>query len=239
MADTNHQAQYQTRRSEIETYFDRTAVDAWAKLTSTAPVGRIRTTVRAGRDQMRATLMGWLPQDLNGARVLDAGCGTGALSVLCAARGAEVVAIDLSSTLVKLAEERMPAPSELNGGSIRFMSGDMLDPALGKFDYVLCMDSVIHYREADAVRVLSGLAARTQHAILFTFAPKTPLLATMRAIGRLLPRSNRAPWIEPVSVNNLYRLLSKDPALHDWTPVRTHRVKSGFYTSQAMELTRS
>lgn len=112
MADTNHQAQYQTRRSEIETYFDRTAVDAWAKLTSTAPVGRIRTTVRAGRDQMRATLMGWLPQDLNGARVLDAGCGTGALSVLCAARGAEVVAIDLSSTLVKLAEERMPAPSE-------------------------------------------------------------------------------------------------------------------------------
>jgi len=87
--------------------------------------------------------------------------------------------------------------------------------------------------------VLSGLAARTQHAILFTFAPKTPLLATMRAIGRLLPRSNRAPWIEPVSVNNLYRLLSKDPALHDWTPVRTHRVKSGFYTSQAMELKRS
>jgi len=145
MADTNHQAQYQTRRSEIETYFDRTAVDAWAKLTSTAPVGRIRTTVRAGRDQMRATLMGWLPQDLNGARVLDAGCGTGALSVLCAARGAEVVAIDLSSTLVKLAEERMPSPSELNGGSIRFMSGDMLDPALGKFDYVVCMDSVIHY----------------------------------------------------------------------------------------------
>ena len=239
MAERTSQAQYQTRRGEIETYFDRTAVDAWAKLTSTAPVGHIRTTVRAGRDQMRATLMGWLPQDLHGARVLDAGCGTGALSVLTAARGAEVVAIDLSPTLVKLAEERMPSPSELNGGSIRFLSGDMLDPKLGRFDYVVCMDSVIHYCEADAVRVLSGLAERTQHSILFTFAPKTPLLATMRAMGRLLPRSNRAPWIEPVGVNNLYRLLGKDAVLKDWNPARTYRVKSGFYTSQAMELTRS
>ena len=236
---TENTATYTSRRSQIEDYFDRTAVQAWEQLTSDAPVGRIRTTVRAGRDQMRATLMGWLPQDLHGARVLDAGCGTGALSVLTAARGAEVVAIDLSPTLVKLAEERMPSSSELNGGSIRFLSGDMLDSALGKFDYVVCMDSVIHYCEADAVRVLSGLAERTENAILFTFAPKTPLLATMRAMGRLLPRSNRAPWIEPVSVNNLYRLLGKDRVLQNWNPAQTYRVKSGFYTSQAMELKRA
>ena len=45
------------RRGEIETYFDRTAVEAWARLTSDAPVGRIRATVRAGRDRMRATLL--------------------------------------------------------------------------------------------------------------------------------------------------------------------------------------
>jgi hypothetical protein len=35
-------------------------------LTSDAPVGRIRATVRAGRDRMRATLLSWLPQDLRG-----------------------------------------------------------------------------------------------------------------------------------------------------------------------------
>ena len=44
---------YQTRRDEIETYFDRTAADAWAALTSDAPVSRIRRTVRRGRDAMR------------------------------------------------------------------------------------------------------------------------------------------------------------------------------------------
>ena len=72
---------YLERREKIEAYFDRTAADAWKRLTSTEPVGRIRTTVRAGRDWMRSTLLSWLPDDLTGARILDAGCGTGALAV--------------------------------------------------------------------------------------------------------------------------------------------------------------
>ena len=62
---------YNERRSEIETYFDRTAADAWSALTSDAPVSRIRQTVRAGRDEMRATLLSWLPADLTGLRVLE------------------------------------------------------------------------------------------------------------------------------------------------------------------------
>ena len=40
---------YLERRGQIEDYFDRTAVQAWERLTSDAPVGRIRATVRAGR----------------------------------------------------------------------------------------------------------------------------------------------------------------------------------------------
>ncbi|MFW5833959.1 MAG: magnesium protoporphyrin IX methyltransferase, partial [Pseudomonadota bacterium] len=44
---------YQTRRSELLTYFDRTAAEAWSKLTSDAPVSGIRATVRAGRERMR------------------------------------------------------------------------------------------------------------------------------------------------------------------------------------------
>src|ERR1700742_3375935 len=101
-------ASYLERRGELETYFDRTAVDAWARLTSDASVGRIRATVRAGRDEMRNTLLSWLPADMSGARVLAAGCGTGALSIEVARRGARVVAIDLSPKLVSVARERMP-----------------------------------------------------------------------------------------------------------------------------------
>ena len=134
-------ATYTQRRGQLEVYFDRTAAAAWARLTSDAPVSGIRATVRAGRDAMRQTLLSWLPADLRGRRVLDAGCGTGALAVAAAERGAEVVAIDLSPTLVDLARERTPRDL-----AIRFEVGDMLDPALGQFDHVVGMDSLIHYR---------------------------------------------------------------------------------------------
>jgi magnesium-protoporphyrin O-methyltransferase len=226
---------YAQRRSQIENYFDRTAVQAWERLTSDAPVGRIRTTVRAGRDKMRAKLLSWLPEDLHGKRILDAGCGTGALAVEAASRGAEVVAIDLSATLVNLARERMPTSLK---GSIDFRSGDMLDPGLGFFDHVAAMDSVIHYRTEDAVDALSQLATRTSGSIVFTYAPRTPLLAAMISLGRLFPSSDKAPWLEPMAKEKLLRMMKNDEVLSSWELGRTERVSSGFYKSQAMEWTK-
>lgn len=226
-------ATYTTRRGEIEHYFDRTAVAAWERLTSDAPVGRIRATVRAGRDRMRSTLLSWLPADLHGQRVLDAGCGTGALAIEAARRGAEVVAIDLSPTLVALARER--APRSLGAGSVHFCSGDMLDPALGRFDHVVAMDSVIHYGTEDAVAALSRLAERTSGSINFTFAPRTPLLAAMISVGRLFPRGDRAPWLNPMAADKLERLRARDAVLGSWRAGASQRVASGFYTSHAMQ----
>ena len=153
---------YLERRGQLETYFDRTAADAWSRLTSDAPVSRIRATVRAGRDRMRAQLLDWLPADLRGRRLLDAGCGTGALTLEAARRGADVVAVDLSGTLIDLARERL-AP-QMQGLSIDFRVGDMLDASLGEFDYVVAMDSLIHYPTPDIVRALATLAARTREA---------------------------------------------------------------------------
>ena len=222
------------RREQLETYFDRTAREAWSRLTSDAPVGRIRATFRAGRDRMRETLLSWLPEDLRGRRVLDAGCGTGALAIEAARRGAHVVAIDLSPKLVAIARERKP--QDLGAGEIDFRVGDMFDKALGRFDHVVAMDSLIHYRAEDTVRVLSGFAARAQASLLFTFAPRTPALAAMHAVGRLFPRGDRAPAIEPVAEENLRRLIRLEPGLGGWQPERTTRISSGFYTSQAMEI---
>ncbi|MBU1360610.1 MAG: magnesium protoporphyrin IX methyltransferase [Gammaproteobacteria bacterium] len=229
------QITYLERRGEIETYFDRTAVQAWARLTSDAPLGRIRSSVREGREQMRRTLLSWLPEDLTGARVLDAGCGTGALSVEAARRGADVTAVDLSPTLIALARERQPTACP-RGGRIDFRAGDMLDPTLGRFDFVVGMDSLIHYPTADAVRVVAGLSQRTDTALLFTFAPSNPALLAFRAVGRMFPRANRAPWIEPVAERALHHRLAVEPMLFHWQRGRTQRIASGFYTSQALEM---
>ncbi|CAN0346032.1 unnamed protein product, partial [Phaeothamnion confervicola] len=172
---------YEQRRLQLEDYFDRTAAETWSRLTSDAPVSRIRATVRAGRTQMRDILLSWLPADLHELRVLDAGCGTGALAVAAAARGGDVLAVDIAASLLDTARQRLPRKAD--GGRVEFRTGDMLSPVHGRFDYVVAMDSLIHYQLHDAVAAVATLAARTKSGILFTFAPRTPVLTLMHAVG--------------------------------------------------------
>lgn len=289
------QTSYLERRSQIEAYFDRTAADAWARLTSDAPVSGVRATVRAGREQMRQLLVGWVasaqeathrrvsgPTPAQGVRsvqastglepyrqrsahhgeatgfirdeqpaptggpiagmplyargILDAGCGTGLLAVDCARLGASVTAIDLSPTLVDLARERLPA--DLAPGSVRLLSGDMLDPALGEFDHLVAMDSLIHYAPEQAVSALVALAPRIGSSMVFTFAPGSLPLRAMIAVGRLFPRGDRSPSIIPVAPERMQRLLGEALGPLGWRLGRSQRVSRGFYTSQAQELVR-
>lgn len=225
---------YTQRRSEVATYFDKTAVDAWRKLTSDAPVSKIRATVRAGRDRMRNTLLGYLPEDLSGRRILDAGCGTGAFAIEAARRGADVLAIDLSPKLVELAKER--APKDLGQGRIDWASGDMLDESHGPLDHVVAMDSMIHYRTPDLIEMLGRLSSRTSTSIIFTHAPRTPLLMAMHTVGQIFPRGNRSPSIVPVASKTVHKTVADHPKFEDWNIGRNRQINSGFYLSCAQEL---
>lgn len=228
---------YLERRGEIETYFDRTAAAAWSRLTSDAPVSGIRATVRAGRDRMRATLLNFLPQDLRGMRLLDAGCGTGALAVEAARRGADVTAVDISPTLIGIARERLP--ERLGDGRIHFIAGDMLDRKLGSFDHVVAMDSLIHYSLPDMAGMLARLAEMSRSGIHFTYAPRTPALAAMHMAGKVFPRSDRSPSIVPHATTSLHNAIRHHERLGGWRLGRDARVTSGFYISHAQELTRA
>jgi magnesium-protoporphyrin O-methyltransferase len=216
-------AGYADTRARVEGYFDRSATRVWAALTSDAPVSRIRQTVREGRDRMRATMLARLPADLRGARVLDAGCGTGAMSAELAARGAEVVGVDIAPALIAIAEARLP---EALRPRVTFRAGDMLDPGLGRFDAVVAMDSLIYYDRTDITAALGGLGARTGQ-VVFTVAPRTPLLMAFFGLGKLFPRSDRSP----VMIPHDHRRLARD------LPGLTHvaRVARGFYISDCLE----
>ncbi|MCX7304276.1 MAG: magnesium protoporphyrin IX methyltransferase [Hyphomicrobiales bacterium] len=228
---------YRQRRGEIQTYFDSTAVEAWKRFATEAPLGRIRATVRAGRARMRALMLSRLPNDLSGWRILDAGCGTGAMSVELARRGANVLGIDLAPEIIRFANETLP--EDIGPGSITFAAGDMLSRNHGEFDAVVAMDSLIHYRMADSVIAVGSLAQRANRCIVFTFAPSTPLLSAMHTVGLLFPRGDRAPSIVPVRPERIRAALDGRLAGSGWHTGHTERVSSGFYKSQMMELARS
>ncbi|MBC8073593.1 MAG: magnesium protoporphyrin IX methyltransferase [Deltaproteobacteria bacterium] len=232
----SHAPSYEQRRGELEQYFDRTASKAWEALTSDAPVGRIRATVRAGRERMAQALLGYLGDDLTGLRVLDAGCGTGTLSTRMAERGAHVVAIDISQTLVGLARER--AERDQRTRDIEFHVGDMLDPELGEFDWIVALDSMIHYPAQQLYALLVQLSARARIGLAFTFIPRTPLLSIMNVVGKAFPRGNRSPDIRPISERTLREHLGSAPELQAFGVGRSELISSGFYTSQSMELRR-
>ncbi len=219
---------YNQTLSRVETYFDKTATKTWERLTSDAPVSRIRQTVRAGRDQMRAKLLSELPIDLRGARVLDAGCGVGQVSQILAERGAQVTAIDISPSLIEIAQKRIP--SSLHE-QIEFVAGDMNNTALGSFDYVLAMDSLIYYSQSDLAQVLANLSRRTSRHVVFTVAPKTPLLTMMWYAGKLAPRGDKSPTMVPHSPRALERALGEGAKLTD-----LGRITSGFYISHALRV---
>ncbi len=212
-------------KGALEEYFDRTALEAWTALTSDAPVSKIRATVREGRDRMRDTLLSWLPADMTGLTLLDAGCGTGALAVEAAKRGAKVTAVDVSPSLISIAISR--TPDELRS-QITFLSGDMLEPGLGRFDHIVAMDSLIHYPAETIAEAAKALAARADASLIFTVAPATLPLKMMHFAGGFFPRSDRAPAIVPVSPEQVRSSIGGKG--------RDARVGGGFYISHAIEI---
>ena len=226
--------QYAATRDRVEHYFDRTATKVWERLTSDAPVSGVRATVRAGRDRMRALMLAQLPDDLRGARILDAGCGTGAMAVELAQRGADVVAVDISPALVEIGAKRMPAGLP---GTITWVAGDMLDATTGAFDHALALDSLIYYTAPDIAALLDRASPRINGKFVFTLAPRTPALMLMWRAGKLFPAGDRSPVMIPHTTAGVADALRKGGvkgALRD-----IERVKSGFYISNALVFERA
>ncbi|MEM1429320.1 MAG: magnesium protoporphyrin IX methyltransferase [Pseudomonadota bacterium] len=228
-----HGGAYEGTRARVEHYFDRTATKVWERLTSDAPVSRIRATVRAGRDRMREVMLSRLPEDLSGARVLDAGCGAGQMTAELAARGAHVTAVDISPSLVEIARRRLPRHLERR---VTFAASDMLDPVHGAQDFVVAMDSLIYYEARDIAAAMDRLMGRTSGAVVFTVAPRTTLLMGMFYAGKAFPRSDRSPVMIPQSPARL-----ADALRVEGVPGRLkeiERITSGFYISTCLEVSR-
>src|SRR5687767_253899 len=82
------------------------------------------------RAAWRQALVDALPE--SGAKVLDVGAGTGALSLLAAELGFEVTALDLSPEMLARAERK--AAERGVGDRMHFVVGSATEPPPGRFD---------------------------------------------------------------------------------------------------------
>ena len=219
---------YLAKRASLENYFNEVSSDAWDKLTSNEPVSFVRQVVREGRQKMLLAILDKLPQDLKGTRILDAGCGTGILSRMLDERGAEVVGVDISDKLVELAKNRSRSHRK-----IEYFSGDMNEHSFGNFDYIIAMDSLIHYSTEDVISSIADFSSRANNSVLFTVIPSTFFLNSKLLLGKFFPKSERSPEVVPIEWGQLEQLeaLKINASL-----TKIKRIKSFFYVSEAWEL---
>jgi 2-polyprenyl-3-methyl-5-hydroxy-6-metoxy-1,4-benzoquinol methylase len=94
-----------------------------------------------------------------GMRVLDVGCGVGRWSRLCALRGAEVSGIDLSPSMVRIAQRR--AVAEGVADRCRFIVQDLAELELpNRFDLILGVTVLQHILEPARLRAAVQRMAR-------------------------------------------------------------------------------
>jgi predicted nicotinamide N-methyase len=95
-----------------------------------------------------------LPESLEGLRVVELGCGLGVPSLVAAARGAAVTAVDWAEPAVELLREN----AARNGLDLTAIYADWRD-FTGAFDLVLCSDVLYEERNAEALVELLPLLA--------------------------------------------------------------------------------
>jgi magnesium-protoporphyrin O-methyltransferase len=219
-------------KARLRHYFDGIGFERWSAIYGQADLSPIRRSIRVGHEAMLAHAEAWLDADgpQNGA-ALDAGCGTGLFSLALARRGLQVTAADLAPQMVAATATAAAAAGLDKRVICRVADLDEID---GRFALVVCFDVLIHYPPELLVPMLQRLAACCDDTLLFTYAPSTPLLAALHAVGGLFPRSQRRTAIQMVPAALVHRTLEECGL----RMTRTQRVSSGFYHVTLVQATR-
>ncbi|MEM9153065.1 MAG: magnesium protoporphyrin IX methyltransferase, partial [Cyanobacteria bacterium P01_F01_bin.3] len=222
-------SQQMSEKAIVRDYFNTLGFDRWRRIYGEAEVNRVQKDIRKGHARTIDTVLSWLGEELSGQTICDAGCGVGSLSIPLAKRGASVVASDISEKMVGEARERQQ--TELGQTDNPQFSTSDLEDITGSYDTVICLDVMIHYPEDAALDMIQHLTMLANDRVIFSFAPKTPVLSVLKKIGEFFPgpsKTTRAYQHREKAI--LERLQSLG-----WTVDRRETIKSQFYFSWILE----
>jgi 2-polyprenyl-6-hydroxyphenyl methylase/3-demethylubiquinone-9 3-methyltransferase len=141
--------------------------------------------------------------DLNGARVLDVGCGGGILTEAMAAAGAVVTGIDMAES--PLAVAHLHAVE--SGAVIEYLATtaeDLVTERAGAFDAVTCLEMLEHVPDYASTILACARLARPGGALFFSTINRNPKAWALAVVGAeyvlgLLPRGTHdyARFIKP------------------------------------------
>ncbi|MEJ2087152.1 MAG: bifunctional 2-polyprenyl-6-hydroxyphenol methylase/3-demethylubiquinol 3-O-methyltransferase UbiG [Gammaproteobacteria bacterium] len=141
--------------------------------------------------------------DLNGARVLDVGCGGGILTEAMAAAGAVVTGIDMAES--PLAVARLHAVE--SGAVIEYLATtaeDLVTERAEAFDAVTCLEMLEHVPDYASTILACARLARPGGAFFFSTINRNPKAWALAVVGAeyvlgLLPRGTHdyAKFIKP------------------------------------------
>jgi SAM-dependent methyltransferase len=131
-------------------------------------------------------LQDWLLAQLptHGGRALDAGCGSGRHAVVLAERFDQVVGIDISEPLIRIARERRSPQN------VRYQVSDLMNFADPEgFDLVFSSNTLHHLPDLDAALLhLRGLVRTGGRAVLIDNVARRPS-------QKMLPDRTPARWV--------------------------------------------
>jgi SAM-dependent methyltransferase len=106
------------------------------------------------------------------ARLLDVGCGTGALAARLAGSGYDVTGVDPSDRMLEVMRRRAPGIEAVHAGGEALPFGD------GAFDLALTVATLHHVAAPDAVRAVLAEMARVVrpggHVLIWDHNPRNP-----------------------------------------------------------------
>jgi magnesium-protoporphyrin O-methyltransferase len=210
--------------SRIQSYFDGAGFDRLSVIYGEEQCTGFRRIVRQGHQQVVETVLSWVgPQNsVESHTVLDAGCGTGSLSIALAQAGAAVDGIDFSERMIETAKNRARQPG-LPAGPLVFNVRD-LKSISQSYDTVVCIDVFARYSTEAAIDMLHHLSSLARGRLIFTFTPKTVLDYLLHAIGAVYARGSQALPLYTHSRKDIVNALES----FGWTIHREAKFAAGF-----------